>query len=152
MIVNDKLTLQEAHDLCTNYENELKRQSKNLTRIITHIESTHISEDINPKPYICKPFESSVMESITNKIKEILKAHPHVKGYHGFEFWTILDSNVIEIHVFFDGTLNISKIHEYTTDIEKKILKLQIENLKEVILHAEPLIGRTDGTIFNSSK
>jgi divalent metal cation (Fe/Co/Zn/Cd) transporter len=152
MIVSDKLTLKEAHDLCTNYEDELKRQSKNLTRIITHIESAHISEEINLKPYICKPFESSEIEYITKKIEDILKSHPDVKGYHGFEFWTLLDSNVIEIHVFFDGTLNISKIHEYTTDLEKRILNLKIENLKEIILHAEPLVGRTDGTIFNPTR
>lgn len=88
------------------------------------------------------------MKKIQQSIEKLLKTFPKVKGYHGLEFWTALDSNILELHVFFDGSLNISEVHENISQLEQKIREINIENLQEIVLHSEPLEGRTDGTIF----
>jgi len=59
----------------------------------------------------------------------------------------------LELHIFFQGELNIMQVHEYITDLENNIRdKLKIDNLQEIILHSEPIEGREDrkdGTLFN---
>jgi divalent metal cation (Fe/Co/Zn/Cd) transporter len=65
------------------------------------------------------------------------------------EFWTALDFCVLELHVFFDGFLNISLVHNIITNLERNLKELLLkENLTEIILHSEPIQGRTDGIIF----
>ncbi|GAJ14238.1 unnamed protein product, partial [marine sediment metagenome] len=82
-------------------------------------------------------------------LESLLKSIPEVKGYHGLEFWAALDFCALELHVFFDGSLNISKVHNIVSNLEQQIKEsLKIENLTEIIIHSEPLEGRTDGTFF----
>ncbi|MBY9009892.1 MAG: hypothetical protein KGD74_08515, partial [Candidatus Lokiarchaeota archaeon] len=82
-------------------------------------------------------------------LETLLKSIPEVKGYHGLEFWAALDFCVLELHVFFNGALNITRVHTLITEVEQQIKNtLNIENLTEVILHSEPLEGRTEGIIF----
>lgn len=148
IVVKENLTLKDAHEVSTQFEIDLKDQAKSLSRIITHIEGSYYIDRLFPKQLSCTPLNPNEMESLTNKIEIILKGHSQVKGYHGLECWTSLDYCVIEVHVFFDGSLNISQVHEYTSDLEKKIKDLNVKNLQEVILHSEPLKGRTDGILF----
>ncbi len=148
IVVKENLTLKEAHEVSTQFEIELKDQAKNISRVITHIEGSYYVDSLSPKELSCTPLKADEMELLANKIEIILKGHKQVKGYHGLECWTSLDYCVIEIHVFFDGSLNISQVHEYTTDLEKKIQDLNVKNLQEVIIHSEPLEGRTDGILF----
>ena len=147
IIVNESLSLVEAHKVCTNFENDLKEQA-NLTRIISHIESSHEVEKLASKSLICEPLDLLEMQKIEKLIVNLLKNHPKVKGYHGFECWTTQDYCVLELHVFFDDSLNISKVHEHTSELEHQILSLKIENLQEVILHPEPFTGRQNGIFF----
>jgi divalent metal cation (Fe/Co/Zn/Cd) transporter len=148
IVVKEYLTLKDAHEVSTQFEKELKDQAKNLSRVITHIEGSYYINRLSPKQLSCTPLEPDEMKSLTNKIEIIFKGHSQVRGYHGLECWTSLDYCVIEVHVFFDGSLNIAQVHEYTTDLEKKIKDLNVKNLQEVILHSEPSEGRTDGILF----
>ncbi len=93
------------------------------------------------------------MNKIKQIVEEILKSQSLVKGYHGLEFWTTPSYSILELHIFFDGDQKISQVHNYLTDLEIQIKNtLKIDNLKEIILHSEPLKGRTGGIIFNSGK
>ena len=148
IVVMEYLTLKDAHEVSTQFEKELKDQAKNLSRVITHIEGSYDIDRHSPKQLSCTPLEPDEMKSLTNKVEIILKGHSQVRGYHGLECWTSLNYCVIEIHVFFDGYLNIAQVHEYTTDLEKEIKDLNVKNLQEVIIHSEPSEGRTDGILF----
>ena len=82
-------------------------------------------------------------------IEDVLKSKPEVKGYHGLEFWSAIGFCVLELHIFFDGFLNISIVHNIITDLEEEVRKrLEIKNLQEIIFHSEPMKGRTNGIIF----
>ena len=86
---------------------------------------------------------------MVKEIEKELRKIPEIKGYHGLEFWTVLDFCILELHVFFDGTLNISLVHNILTKLEKSFIQiLKTEQLNEVLLHSEPILGRTDGIIF----
>ena len=76
------------------------------------------------------------MNEIKRAIVDILKSHSYVKGFHGFEFWATINACILELHVFFQGDINIMQVHEYITDLEYAIRdKLKIDNLQEIILH-----------------
>ncbi len=152
LVINKSLTLKEAHNICTTFEKELKEQAPYLSRIIAHIEGERIIEEKIKKETICTSLSPEKLKEIEILVIKILGEHPQVKGCHGFEFWAAGDYCVLELHIFFDGDLNISQVHEYITDLEQKIQELKIENLQEIILHSEPLKGRKDGIFFLPSK
>ena len=151
IVIDETLSLKKAHDICTNFEDELKKQASNLSRIITHIEGQREMTLLSQDQIECLSIDSETMKQIKQHVENILRSHPQVKGYHGFEFWTALNYCILEMHIFFDGDLNISIVHQYIEELEYKILdRLKIDNLQEIILHSEPLEGRIDGIIFDS--
>ncbi len=149
IVVDNSLSLNDAHEICTQFENEIMKQANFLTRVITHIESVQKLDAIKPKELTCNPVDKDRMNDIQSLIENSLKKHNEVKGYHGLEFWTAMDYCVLELHIFFDGNLNIAKIHKIITNIEKELKgKINIANLQDIILHSEPFQGRTDGIFF----
>jgi len=149
VIVDETLTLSDAHDLSDNFENTLKNRAPFLHRITTHIESQPRIKKSGKLFFGQMELNSEILQDLKNKIVEILKSYPVVKGYHGLEFFTTFDFCILEIHVFFEGSLNISLVHEYLTEIEQNIKnKIKDINFQEIILHSEPLTGRKDGIIF----
>jgi len=149
IVVDDSLSLEEAHELSSLFERQLQEQVPYISRIITHIESKAMLKKSLTDHLSCKPAEPLKKKEIQASIDSLLKQIPEVKGYHGLEFWAALDFCVLELHVFFNGALNITRVHTLITDVEYQIKNtLNIENLTEVILHSEPLEGQTDGVIF----
>lgn len=149
--VHEKLSLKEAHQICTEFEDQLKDQAPSISRIITNIEGKSDRENYTPEDLICQRLDSKeIEEDIRKKVTNILKSKSYVKGYHGFEVWKITDNCLIEMHIFFEGNLNISVIHDYILELEKLIRKnIKLDNLEDIILHSEPYKGRTDGIFFN---
>ena len=149
IVVDDSLALEEAHELSSSFERQLLDQVPFISRIITHIESQAMLKKSLTDHLICTPIEPEKKREIQEALNNLLKAIPEVKGYHGLEFWTALDFCVLELHIFFDGSLNIARVHTLITNIEQQIKNtLNIENLTEIILHSEPVEGRSEGILF----
>ena len=149
VVVNEKLLLSEAHQICTIFESDLRKQAPFISRIITHIESEMYGRTLSSNQIKCDDVGPEMLEHISKIVEGVLRNHSQVKGYHGLEFWATLDYCLLELHVFFDGTLNISETHNYTSEIEKLIRnELGIDNLDAIFLHSEPIEGRTDGILF----
>jgi len=149
VIVDENLSLAEAHNICSDFEDEIKEEAPLISRVITHIESRPHSVILVPSQLKCIDVGPEMIQQISEEVEEVLRKHPQVKGYHGLEFWATSDYCILEIHVFFDGSLNISKTHEYITELEIKIRKkLGIDNLESIFLHSEPIKGRKEGIIF----
>ncbi|MBY9007812.1 MAG: cation diffusion facilitator family transporter [Candidatus Lokiarchaeota archaeon] len=152
IIIENNLTLEYAHDICTKFENELKNQEPSIYRIITHMEAGTKKEK-SSNQLICRNLDEIEKNKIKLLIDNILVRNEFIKGYHGFELWEIMDFCILELHVFLDGSLNIELVHKYISDIEKKIREnLKIANLQEIIIHSEPILGRSDGMIFDNKK
>lgn len=140
IIVDDSLTLNKAHSVCHDLETQLKDQIPLLTKIITHIESKPIEQKISRDQLFCTRLGQDEINEIRQKIKQIFNSEAEVKDFHGLEVWRALDSCILELHVLFDGNLNIAKVHDVITNLENKIrTNLRIEDLNEIILHSEPI-------------
>ncbi len=149
VLVDEKLSLMEAHKLSSHFEDEIKKQAPLISRVITHIEGHTQSEVFIPDQIKCADVGPEMIQQISENVKEVLRAHSHVKGYHGLEFWATLDYCVLELHVFFDGSLNISQAHEYISELETKLRdKLGIDNLDTIFLHSEPIEDQKQGIFF----
>ncbi len=149
IIVNNDLTLTNAHEKITEFEQDLQKQIPLISRIISHIEAKDVKLKSSSVDMIYEKISSDQLKNWEKKVENILKTKSYVKGYHGFEFWDLSDICIIEIHVFFDGDINISTIHNYTSELEDLIKQtIKIDTLKQVIIHAEPLKGRSDGKMF----
>ncbi len=149
IVVDENLSLEEAHKLSIMFENQLKEQVPSISRIITHIESDAMIRKLVTDHLVCIPIDPQKKRELQITLESLLKSNPEVKGYHGLEFWAALDFCTLELHVFFDGSLNISKVHDIVSNLEQQIEEtLKIENLTEIIIHSEPLEGRTDGIFF----
>ena len=149
IVVNENLSLKEAHGTCSDFEKELKKEAPKISRIITHIESERERKILSGDQIECASIDEVTLVHIKQIVEGVLKMHPNVKGYHGFEFWTTAKYCILEIHIFFEGDLNISTVHEKTEQLEQNIRdKLKIDNLYEIILHSEPVEGQKKGIIF----
>jgi cation diffusion facilitator family transporter len=147
--VDNTLSLAEAHKVCSHFEDEIKKQAPLISRVITHIESQPPSEVLITDRIKCADVGPEMIQLIIEEVEEVLRSHPQVKGYHGLEFWATLDYCILELHVFFDGSLNISQIHDYISELETKIReKLGIDNLDTIFLHSEPIEDQKKGVIF----
>jgi len=149
IVVEENLSLEEAHELSIMFENQLKEQVPSISRIITHIESDATIRKLVVDHLVCTLIDPQKKREIQITLESLLKSNPEVKGYHGLEFLAALDFCALELHVFFDGSLNISKVHNMVSNLEQQIIEtLKNENLTEIIIHSEPVEGRTDGIFF----
>ncbi|MFX0002929.1 MAG: cation diffusion facilitator family transporter [Promethearchaeota archaeon] len=149
VLVDENLSLSEAHQLCSYFEDEIKKQAPYISRVITHIEGQPYSRETIPGQIKCADVGPEMIQQISESIERVLRRHPQVRGYHRLEFWATLDYCILEAHVFFDGSLNISKIHKYISELEINIREeLGIDNLDTIFLHSEPIEEQNEGTIF----
>ncbi|MCK4380423.1 MAG: hypothetical protein KAW51_04735, partial [Candidatus Lokiarchaeota archaeon] len=131
------------------FEDEIKKQAPLISRVITHLEGQTHSETLILDQIKCVDVGPEMIQQISKNVEEVLRAHSQVKGYHGLEFWATMDYCILELHIFFDGSLNISQTHEYISELETSIReKLGIDNLDSIFLHSEPIEDQKEGIIF----
>ena len=147
-MVNETLSLNAAHHVCSEFEQELTEQAPFLSRIITHIEGIPIIHQTPKGLTTCESVSPEEFEKVKLEVEKILRRHDKVKGYHALEFWAAVERCILEVHAFFDGSLNISQVHVYTSELEQQITDLKIENLQEIIIHAEPVEDQHEGVLF----
>ncbi|UCC20146.1 MAG: cation diffusion facilitator family transporter [Promethearchaeota archaeon] len=149
VIVDETLSLVDAHEVCSHFEKEIKKQAPLISRVITHIESQPHRELLRPNQIKCADVGPEMIEQMSESVEKVLRLHPQVKGFHGVEFWATIDYCILEAHVFFEGSLNISQIHKYISELENNIREeLGIDNLESIFLHSEPIEGQKEGIIF----
>jgi cation diffusion facilitator family transporter len=75
-------------------------------------------------------------EEELNTIVQILKDHPHVKGYHQLRTRKAGSHRHIDAHILLDDELSLTEAHEITEDVEERI-RQALPNA-HVYLHTEP--------------
>ncbi len=128
--VDENLTLQQAHDMASLIEQDVRNDMPDITRVNTHIESRGAGEgegrDVTSE-------ESGLVEAIraaTDGVAGRGSCHDISLSRKGSRF-------VVSLHCTFDRSLSIIQVHELTTCIEEQ-LKKDIPSLIRVLVHAEP--------------
>lgn len=80
--------------------------------------------------------DKELNDEIRNKVIEIIKQCEGVKGFHDLRSRDLGGVYLFEIHLEFDGNLNLFQTHELTENVENKI-KAEFDNA-QIIVHQDP--------------
>ncbi len=130
MEVDDHLSLQQAHEMASHIEHDLRADQPRIARINTHIESRGTGvgegEDVTAR-------ETRLVETVRKLADEVVggpSCHEvHVRRL-GLKY-------VVALHCTFDEALSIVQVHEISSRIEER-LKSTVPALDRVLVHAEP--------------
>lgn len=81
--------------------------------------------------------DTSLPESDLKNIIDIINIVPEVKGFHALRTRRTGEKIMLDIHIFFDGTLQLSRVHAVCDDIELQLKKGGFVNI-DVLIHPEP--------------
>ncbi len=130
MEVDDHLSLQQAHEMASHIEQDLRADQPRISQINTHIESRGTGvgegEDVTAQ-------ETRLVETV-RKIADEIVGGPSCHEVHvrrlGLKY-------VVALHCTFDERLSIVQVHEISSRIEER-LRNTIPALDHVLVHAEP--------------
>lgn len=128
--VDDHLSLQQAHELATRMEKDLKEDMPEIAQINTHIESRGTGmgngEDVTAR----EPDLVEMVKRLTNEIAGTSRCHNVMIRRQA-------DRCSVTLHCHFEKQLSIIQVHDVSTRIEER-LKDRIPGLVRVLVHAEP--------------
>ena len=126
IMVDRDINLFQAHEIADNVEQKIEDSLKEIDHVTIHLE-----------PYVTIPqiFKMN-NENTDEKIRNIIKEYHEIKDVTRIVTLNFKDIVKIEIDCSFDGTLPIEKVHDITSEIERKI-KSQFKN-SIITIHPEP--------------
>jgi cation diffusion facilitator family transporter len=128
--VDDHLSLEQAHEMASHIEEDLRTDMPEIDQVYVHLESrgTGIGHgrDVTPQ-------EGELVEKVkrlTDEITGASRCHNVLVRRQG-------DRLSISLHCHLDKELSIVEIHDITSRIESR-LKERISGLDRCVVHAEP--------------
>jgi cation diffusion facilitator family transporter len=127
VMVDRNMSLEDAHNVSDEIENQIKKSISNINHITIHLE-----------PYVSIP-KSTPVEDITieDQVTNIIKKYPKVKKIGRVITLHLQDIFKIDIDCSFEKDLTIEEVHDIVSDMESKI-KNQIKNVV-ITIHPEPI-------------
>jgi cation diffusion facilitator family transporter len=128
--VDDHLSLQQAHEMATHIERDLKADQPRISAINTHIESRGTGVGDGRDVTTEETRLAETIRKITNDVAGEASCHEvHIRR-QGLKY-------LVALHCTFDKGLSILQVHDISSRIEER-LKSTIPALDRVLVHAEP--------------
>ena len=128
--VDPTLSVREAHELATAFEEKVKAQL-GIGEVNTHIETREPEKPEAP---------SEELPQMEERIRRIVARYPEVAGCHDVQVRTIHGKASASLHCEIGGERSIEEAHEITTKIEN-IIMAEMKDLGYVTIHVEPKEG-----------
>jgi cation diffusion facilitator family transporter len=129
--VNNKLSVQEAHRVASEFERALRQALPGIIRVTTHIE-----------PAGETPGVRAAMPADATRVIEVLKAVPEETGIdfspHDVRVDRLAGQLMLSFHVRFDPGESINDAHLQTEQIEQA-LRSRLPELARITIHVEPV-------------
>jgi cation diffusion facilitator family transporter len=129
--VNNKLSVQEAHAVASEFERALRQALPGIIRVTTHIE-----------PAGETPGVRAAMPADATRVIEVLKALPEETGIdfspHDVRVDRLAGQLMVSFHVRFDPGESINDAHLQTEQIEQA-LRSRLPELARITIHVEPV-------------
>lgn len=126
VMVDRNMSLEDAHKVSDEIEEQIKKSVDNVNHITIHLE-----------PYVSIPRSIPIEDlTIEEQVASIIKEYPAVKKIGRVITFQLQDIYKVDIDCSFAGNLTIEQVHDIISDIEYKI-KNQIKNAI-VTIHPEP--------------
>lgn len=132
--LDSNMSVQEAHELVTRFEDEARSQL-GIKEITTHMETYRKQAD----------FEEDLTDKgidVVRKIREIARRYPEIKDCHGISVRKTEGKTSVNLHCELGANETLEKAHELTTALEH-VIRQELIDIDYVTIHVEP---REDGS------
>jgi cation diffusion facilitator family transporter len=127
--LDEQLTMMQAHDLVTKLEAEIKEEVREISSILTHIES---------EPARIEHTQRIAREAnLEKQLLAIASRFPQIHDMHDVIFKRVGGRLYVSCHCTFDDTMPLSRVHEIQTELEIAFKHAHPE-LFRVLIHPEP--------------
>jgi cation diffusion facilitator family transporter len=128
--VPEGLTLAQAHDRVTGFEQALRAQAPELTDVVTHIEPVGDNE---ARRAVVRVRSSEVREAVEQLARQL----PGVKDCHRISVYQDGNDLSVSFHATMSPNLAIGQAHQLTIQLES-LLRARLPELGRVVIHVEP--------------
>lgn len=131
--IDGRKTMQEAHDIASEFEQEIIRDLGADIEVDTHIEPL-VTEQLEGQD-----LPDSDYQEMLSRIHEIAKSHGKIKDLHDVRIRQTEHGLIIVYHCLVDGDISVAMAHDYM-DAFERVLRVELSNVARVIGHAETVM------------
>ena len=128
--VDDHLSLQQAHEMASHIERDLREEMSDIEQVYVHLESrgTGIGggHDVTPRE-----------RELVDKVKRLTDEIAGPSRCHNVRILRHGEKFSVSLHCHFEKDLSIIQIHDLTSRIEERLQK-NIPGVDRCVVHAEP--------------
>ncbi|MFZ5564384.1 MAG: cation-efflux pump [Thermodesulfobacteriota bacterium] len=128
--VEDHLTLDQAHEVATRFEQAVKNTAPDVARIVTHIEPVCGRVDRSRSTAVGEAQVRKVLDRLSEEMGVRCEPHDMVLRRTGGEV-------CLSFHCTMDGDMPLTDAHTITERIEA-LLRAEVPRLGRVVIHVEP--------------
>ena len=131
--VPETMSLQDAHNIATQLESEIRREVPSVATVLTHIESEPAT--------IAYPAQFAANEHLNKQLLDIAGHFPEIQDIHEITVTRghsgAANSVQINCHITLPDELPMSRVHEVITEFEGEF-RLRHAQVARVLIHPEP--------------
>jgi cation diffusion facilitator family transporter len=127
--LDERLSLKEAHDRVTRLETEMKQDVREISSILTHIESELATIETSDGEVRAPGFEQ--------RLQAVAEGFPEVVDMHDLMFKRVGGRLYLSAHMTMQDDLPLSRVHDIQTAVEGRF-RQEVPELFRVLIHPEP--------------
>jgi cation diffusion facilitator family transporter len=127
--LDERLSLKEAHDRVTRLEGEMKQDVREISTILTHIESEPATIETSDGLLRIPSFEER-LQAVTYNFPEVVDMHDLIFKRVGGRLY-------LSLHITMQDDLPLSRVHDIQTAVEGRF-RQEMPELFRVLIHPEP--------------
>src|SRR5215831_17913591 len=127
--LDEKMQLKDAHDRVTRLETEMRGEIREISSILTHIESEPATIETSEGPVDAG--------SLERHIQTVSRSFPEVIDTHDLMFKRVAGRLYLSLHCTLKDDLPLARVHDIQTAMEGKF-RQEVPSLFRVLIHPEP--------------
>jgi cation diffusion facilitator family transporter len=128
--VPDGLSLARAHELVTQFEDEVRGALKEPVTIASHIEPVGEAD-------LARSSRADHSEDVQRRVESLVGAAEGVTDCHGVAVHRVGSKYSVCFHCRMDPSVSIAHAHEMTARLESMV-RASVEDVGRVVIHVEP--------------
>jgi cation diffusion facilitator family transporter len=128
--LDERLSLKQAHDRVSRLEAEMKQEIREISNIVTHIESEPATIETSDGLLRVPRFEE--------RLQAVTAGFPEVVDVHDLMFKRVGGRLYLSAHITMQDDLPLSRVHDIQTAVEGRF-RQEVPELFRVLIHPEPI-------------
>jgi cation diffusion facilitator family transporter len=128
--LDERLSLKQAHDRVSRLEAEMKYEIREISNIVTHIESEPATIETSEGLLRVPRFEE--------RLQAVTEGFPEVVDVHDLMFKRVGGRLYLSAHITMQDDLPLSRVHDIQTAVEGRF-RQEVPELFRVLIHPEPI-------------